>query len=477
MTDKRRTKKRIPREKMAEQDPLKRARNFDQVNLGYTQEQAQREASRCLQCKKPNCVKGCPVHINIPAFIKEARQGSFLQAAWIIKEHSLLPAVCGRVCPQEEQCEKHCLLSKKGDSVAIGNLERFVADYEASHGEAAVPELPPKTGKKVAIVGSGPAGLTAAGDLIKMGHDVTIYEALHKPGGVLLYGIPEFRLPKNIVTHEVDYLKKLGVHIVCDYVIGKIKTIDQLLHDDGFHAVFICTGAGFPMFMNIPGENLNGVFSANEFLTRVNLMKAYQFPGHDTPVMKKKRVAVIGGGNVAMDSVRTALRLGADDAYIVYRRSRQEMPARNEEIHHADEEGVKFLLLTAPLKIAATDDGWVKGLECIKMELGEPDQSGRRRPIPIKGSEITLDVNEVIIAIGTNANPLIAQSTKDLKLSQRGYIHVSSQDTCHTSKKGVFAGGDIVTGSATVILAMGAGRSAAYHINEYLKTDQWPEMQ
>lgn len=476
MSDKIKQKKRLPREKMPEQAPLRRAGNFEQVNLGYTQEQAQREASRCLQCKKPSCVKGCPVHIDIPAFIKSVGEGSFLQAAWIIKEHSLLPAVCGRVCPQEEQCEKHCLLSKKGDPVAIGNLERFVADYEASHGEMTVPELPPKTGKNVAIVGSGPAGLTAAGDLIKMGHDVTIFEALHKPGGVLLYGIPEFRLPKKIVSHEVDFLKKLGVKIACDYVIGKIKTIDQLLKEDGFNAVFVCTGAGLPMFMNIPGENLNGVYSANEFLTRVNLMKAYQFPHHDTPVKKMKNVAVIGGGNVAMDAVRTALRLGADNAYIVYRRSRHEMPARNEEIHHAEEEGVKFHLLTAPLKIIEDNNGWVKGIECIKMELGEPDASGRRRPVPVGGSEFIIDVEEVIISIGNSANPIIAQSTPDLKLTQRGYINVLNHETCYTSKKGVFAGGDIVTGSATVILAMGAGRHAAHYIDEYLKTNMWPEV-
>jgi glutamate synthase (NADPH/NADH) small chain len=475
MTDKPEPKTKIPRQKMPEQAPLKRARNFEQVNLGYTQEQAQREASRCLQCKKPRCVQGCPVHINIPAFIKEIGKGSFLQAAWVIKEHSLLPAVCGRVCPQEEQCERYCLLGKKGQPVAIGNLERFVADYEASCGEMTLPEIPLKTGKRVAIVGSGPAGLTAAGDLIKMGHDVTIFEALHRPGGVLLYGIPEFRLPKAIVTHEVDFLKKLGVKIVCDYVIGKVKTIDQLLERDGFHAVFISTGAGLPMFMNIPGENLNGVFSANEFLTRVNLMKAYEFPSHDTPVKKMKRVAVIGGGNVAMDAVRTSLRLGADSAYIVYRRSRQEMPARNEEIKHAEEEGVKFLFLTSPLKILEDVEGWVKGLECITMELGEPDASGRRRPKPVKGSEFVLDVEEVIISIGTSANPLIAQSTPDMKLTKKGYIDVSNPETCATSKKGVFAGGDIVTGSATVILAMGAGRNAARHIDAYLKSGQWPE--
>ncbi len=469
-------KKKIPRQRMPEQPVEKRIKNFESVTLGYSSELAVLEASRCLQCKKPECVKGCPVNIDIPGFIKEIKKGDFLKAIGVIKKYSLLPAVCGRVCPQEDQCEKMCLLGKKGEPVAIGNLERFVADYEASHGSSVVEKIAKFTGKKVAIIGSGPAGLTAAGDLIKMGHKVTIFEALHKPGGVLVYGIPEFRLPKAIVQREIDYLKKLGVEIKCDYVIGKIKTIDQLLKEDGYDAVFVCTGAGLPIFMDIPGENLNGVYSANEFLTRVNIMKAYKFPEYDTPIKRLKRVCVIGGGNVAMDAVRTALRLGASEAFILYRRTRSEMPAREEEIRHAKHEGITFRFLTAPIRILGDEKGWVKGIECIEMELGEPDASGRRRPIPIKGSEFIIEADGVIMAIGTMANPIISQSAPDMAINRRGYIEVGGEDMCYTSKKGVFAGGDIVTGSATVILAMGAGRHAAKRIDDYLKNGEWPEI-
>ncbi|OIP62041.1 MAG: glutamate synthase (NADPH), homotetrameric [Nitrospirae bacterium CG2_30_53_67] len=458
---------------MPEQDPHQRAKNFSSVTLGYKLEHAVTEASRCLQCKKPFCITGCPVSINIPKFIKLIQEKEFLKAVQAIKETNLLPAVCGRVCPQEDQCEKVCVVGKKGEPVAIGRLERFVADYEAEHGEVPLPELPPKTGKKVAVVGAGPGGLTVAGDLIRRGHDVTIFEALHKAGGVLVYGIPEFRLPKAIVGREVKYLQRLGVDLRLNHVIGKIRTIDQLMKEDGYDAVFIGSGAGLPWFMGIPGENLNGVYSANEYLTRNNLMKAFEFPVYDTPIKKFKNVAVIGGGNVAMDSVRTALRLGADNAYIVYRRSRTEMPARKEEVDHAEHEGVQFKNLTAPVRVIGNEQGWVTGLECLKMELGEPDASGRRRPVPIKGSEFTLPMDAVIIAIGTSANPLIAQTTPDLKLNKKGYIEVENETTCRTSKKGVFAGGDIVTGSATVILAMGAGRNAAKAIQQYLQTGEW----
>ncbi len=463
----------IPRQPMPEQDAHERAKNFGPVTLGYSEEQAVTEATRCIQCKKPFCIGGCPVSIDIPGFIQLVKDKEFLKAAQLVKETNLLPAVCGRVCPQEDQCEKLCVLSKKQDPVAIGRLERFVADYEAAHGEVPLPELPPKTGKKVAVVGAGPGGLTVAGDLIKEGHDVTIFEALHKAGGVLVYGIPEFRLPKAIVDREVDYLTKLGVELKLNYVIGKIRTIDQLMNEDGYDAVFIGSGAGLPWFMDIPGENLNGVFSANEYLTRNNLMKSFDFPNYDTPIKRFKNVAVIGGGNVAMDSVRTALRLGADNAYILYRRGRAEMPARKEEIDHAEHEGVQFKNLAAPVRILGNEDGWVTGLECLEMELGEPDSSGRRRPVPKKGSEFVLPMDAVIVAIGTSANPLIGQTTPDLKLNKWGYVEVENEETCRTSKKGVFAGGDIVTGAATVILAMGAGRNAAKQIQEYLETGSW----
>jgi len=459
-------KTQIPRTPMPEQEPKVRAKNFDEVPFGYNPELAKLEASRCLQCKKPACVAGCPVSIDIPAFISLILQEDFRGAARKLKEMNSLPAVCGRVCPQEDQCEKVCILGKKGEPVAIGRLERFAADFEQKQGEFILPPMAPPTGKKVAAVGSGPAGLTLAGDLIKKGHKVTVFEALHKAGGVLVYGIPEFRLPKDIVQSEVDYLEKLGVEIRTDMVIGQIFTVDELMAN-GYDAVFLGTGAGLPTFMNIPGENLNGVYSANEYLTRSNLMKAYLFPKYDTPIALGKKVAVLGGGNVAMDSARTALRLGADEVYIVYRRSKKELPARIEEVHHAEEEGIKFHFLTLPVEILGKEDGWVCGMKCQKMELGEPDESGRRRPIPIPGSEFVLEVDMVVVAIGTGANPLIPSTTLDLKTNKWGYI-IADPETGATSKKGVYAGGDIVTGSATVILAMGAGRKAADAIHQYL---------
>ena len=460
-------KAQIPRQKMPEQEPQVRVQNFDEVPFGYSPELAKLEAQRCLQCKKPACVNGCPVSIDIPGFIWLILQEDYLGAARKLKEMNSLPAVCGRVCPQEDQCEKLCILAKKGEPVAIGRLERFAADYERNHGEFVMPKMAPATGKKVAVIGSGPAGLTVAGDLIKLGHRVTVFEALHKTGGVLVYGIPEFRLPKSIVQCEVDYLQKLGVEIQTNVVIGKTFTIDELMAD-GYHAVFIGTGAGLPTFMNIPGENLNGVYSANEYLTRSNLMKAYLFPKYDTPIARGKNVAVLGGGNVAMDAARTALRLGAKNVYIVYRRSMKELPARIEEVHHAEEEGVQFQILTLPTRILGNDDGWVVGMECQRMELGEPDESGRRRPIPVQGTEFILEVDMVVVAIGTGANPLIPSTTPDLKTNKWGYI-IADPETGQTSKKGVWAGGDIVTGSATVILAMGAGRKAAQSIHRYLE--------
>jgi glutamate synthase (NADPH/NADH) small chain len=459
-------KTQIPRQKMPEQEPRVRAKNFDEVPLGFSKELAKLEASRCLQCKNPTCVQGCPVSIDIPGFIGLIVQEDYHRAARKLKEMNSLPAVCGRVCPQEDQCERMCILGKKGEPVAIGRLERFVADFERMTGESAMPQKDPPTGKKVAAVGAGPAGLTLAGDLIKKGHQVTIFEALHKAGGVLVYGIPEFRLPKAIVQAEVNYLQKLGVEIRTDMVIGSIYTIDELMAD-GYDAVFLGTGAGLPTFMNIPGENLNGVYSANEYLTRANLMKAYLFPDYDTPIARGKKVAVLGGGNVAMDAARTALRLGAEDSYIVYRRSKKEMPARIEEVHHGEQEGIQFHFLTLPLEILGNEDGWVCAMKCQKMQLGEPDESGRRRPIPIPGSEFMLDVDMVVVSIGTGANPLIQSTTPDLKTNRWGYIE-ADPETGATSKPGVYAGGDIVTGSATVILAMGAGRKAAEAIHKYL---------
>jgi len=457
----------IQRQHMPEQDPLARNKNFEQVNLGLAEEIAIMEAKRCLQCKNPLCVTGCPVGVNIPEFIKLIAEGRLLEAAQKLKEKNSLPAVCGRVCPQEEQCEKPCILGKKGKPVGIGNLERFAADFEIAMGVAKIPPLPKSTGKRVAIVGSGPSGLTAAGELAKLGHSVTIFEALHKSGGVLIYGIPEFRLPKKILNVEVDYVRKLGVEIVNNYVVGKTETLDGLL-SSGYHAAFIGTGAGLPYFMNIPGENLNGVYSANEYLTRVNLMKAYLFPEYDTPIFKGRNVAVVGGGNTAMDAVRTSKRLGAAHSYIIYRRSQAEMPARIEEVKHAEEEGIEFRLLTNPIRVVGDEKGWVNGIECLKMELGEPDASGRRKPVPVKGSEFIIDVDIVIIAIGNGANPLIPMTTKGIDTNRYGNITADPKSQA-TSKPGVFAGGDIVRGGATVILAMGDGKVAAQSINEYLK--------
>jgi glutamate synthase (NADPH/NADH) small chain len=452
---------------MPAQDPQVRIKNFDEVALGYTPEQAVEEARRCLRCKEPRCVQGCPVNVKIPEFIMLIEEGKFLKAYYKILETNNLPAICGRVCPQENQCEKHCLRGEKGEPVAIGRLERFAADYAASCGEPRhEPTNPAPPKGKVAVVGSGPAGLTCAADLAKMGYQVTVFEAFHTPGGVLVYGIPEFRLPKRVVQREIDNLKKLGVEIQTNMVIGKILSVDELF-SEGYDAIFIGTGAGLPQFLRIPGENLNGVFSANEFLTRINLMRAYQFPEYDTPIKIGRRVAVIGGGNVAMDAARCALRLGAAKVYIVYRRSEEEMPARREEIHHAREEGVEFKLLTNPVRILGDDNGWVKGLECVTMELGEPDASGGRRPVPKPGSEHCLEVETVIIAIGTTPNPLIANTTPGLELTKFGGI-VVDEATGQTSRPGIFAGGDSVTGAATVILAMGAGKRAAKAIDAYL---------
>ena len=448
-----------------EQDPKVRATNFDEVCLGYNMEEAMEEASRCINCKNAKCIQGCPVSINIPAFVKAVKEGKITEAADIIAESSALPAICGRVCPQETQCEGKCIRGIKGDPISIGKLERFVADYSREHGY--VPKKPETTnGKKVAIIGSGPAGLTCAGDLAKLGYEVTIFEALHEPGGVLTYGIPEFRLPKDeVVQKEIDNVRKLGVKIECNVVIGKSVTIDQLMEEEGFEAVFIGSGAGLPKFMGIPGENAVGVFSANEFLTRNNLMKAFR-DDYDTPIFRGTKVAVVGGGNVAMDAARTALRLGAT-TYIVYRLSEAELPARVEEVHHAKEEGIIFHLLTNPTEILEDEKGWVKGMKCVRMELGEPDASGRRRPVVIPDSEFTLDVDTVIMALGTSPNPLISSTTEGLEINKWKCI-VAEEANGQTSKNGVFAGGDAVTGAATVILAMEAGKAGAKGIHEYL---------
>lgn len=458
-------KRQISRQKSFEQNPQERIKNFQEVTSTYTLKQAKLEAERCLQCKRPFCQEGCPADVDIPGFISFIKKGDFSAAARKIKEASCLPAVCGRVCPAEDQCEKSCILGRKGKPVAIGNLERFVIEQEQKTGKIEVPHKSPSQGKKVAIVGSGPAGLTTAGDLVKLGYQVIVFEALHKAGGVLMYGIPEFRLPKSIVQNEVDYLKKLGVEFKLDYVIGKLYTVDELFKQ-GFQAVFLGTGAGLPRFLGIPGENLNGVLSANEYLTRSNLMKAYN-SHYQTPIVRKKQVAVIGGGNVALDSARTALRLGAEEVILIYRRSRKEMPARDNEIQHGEEEGLKFQFLTNPLRILGNEKGWVKGIECLKMELGEPDESGRRRPIPLKGSAFILKVGMVIVAIGNGPHPLVPQTTHNLKTNKWGNIIVK-EDGGRTTKEGVFAGGDIVTGAATVISAMGAGRKAARAIDKYL---------
>lgn len=455
--------KRVP---ISEQPADVRNKNFEEVCLGYTKEEAMEEASRCINCKNAQCVKGCPVAINIPGFVEQVKNGNMEEAFKIIGESSALPAVCGRVCPQESQCEGKCIRGIKGEPVSIGKLERFVADY-ARENNVAVSMPENKNGKKVAVIGSGPAGLTCAGDLAKLGYDVTIFEALHEAGGVLVYGIPEFRLPKEtVVKSEIENVKALGVKIETNVIIGRSITIDELMEEEGFEAVFIGSGAGLPKFMGIPGENANGVFSANEFLTRNNLMKAF-LEDHDTPISKGKKVAVIGGGNVAMDAARTALRLGAE-THIVYRRSEEELPARVEEVHHAKEEGVIFDLLTNPTEILVNEDGWVKGMKCVKMELGEPDESGRRRPQVIEGSEYELELDTVIMALGTAPNPLISSTTKGLDINKWQCI-VADEETGATTKPGVFAGGDAVTGAATVILAMGAGKAAAKGIHEYLQ--------
>ncbi|MEW5865497.1 MAG: NADPH-dependent glutamate synthase [Bacillota bacterium] len=458
----------VDRHQMPKQDPRERARNFSEVALGYPAEVAVEEARRCIGCPKSPCVAGCPVEVDIPSFIKMIAEGKFTEAARKIKEKNSLPAICGRVCPQETQCETRCTLGKKGKPVAIGALERFAADYERASGACRVSSpRPGPTAGKVAVVGSGPAGLTCAADLAKMGYSVVLLESLHAVGGVLRYGIPEFRLPKAIVDEEVDYVKGLGVEIRVNTLVGKTVTVDDLFRD-GFDAIFLGTGAGLPHFLGIPGENLNGVYSANEFLTRSNLMKAYLFPEYDTPIWVGKRVAVVGAGNVAMDAARTALRLGAEKVSIVYRRSRAEMPARLEEIENAEEEGVEMMLLTNPVRVLADEKGWVRGMECIRMELGEPDESGRRRPVPVPGSEFVLDIDTMISAVGTDPNPLLVRSVPALKLGKHGNVIVN-EETGETSVPGIFAGGDIVTGSATVIAAMGAGKVAARGIDKFVR--------
>lgn len=455
--------------KMPEQDPNIRNKNFKEVALGYDETMAVEEAQRCLNCKHKPCVAGCPVNVKIPEFIQLVADGKFEEAYYKIRETNSLPAVCGRVCPQETQCEQLCVRAKKGESVGIGRLERFVADWYMTNCKK--DEVKPESnGIKVAVVGSGPAGLTCAGDLAKLGYDVTIFEAFHVPGGVLMYGIPEFRLPKKLVQEEIQTVKDLGVKIQTNMVIGKVLSIEDL-KAEGFKAVFIGSGAGLPSFMGIPGENLNGVYSANEFLTRINLMSAYQFPNTDTPVFVGKNVAVVGGGNVAMDAARSAKRLGAENVYIIYRRSEAELPARLEEVHHAKEEGIIFKLLTNPKQIIGTEDGWVKGMECVEMELGEPDKSGRRRPIEKKGSEHVVDLETVIIAIGQSPNPLISSTTPGLDIQSWGGIIVE-EETGATSKSGVYAGGDAVTGAATVILAMGAGKKAAEAMDKYIRSQK-----
>ncbi len=454
---------------MPEQEPEDRVANFEEVPYGFTDELAVLEALRCILCKNPKCVAACPVNIDIPGFVRLVQEGQFLEAALKIKQDNALPAVCGRVCPQEEQCEGACVIGLKHEPVAIGRLERFVADYQRHLAAVTLPALPPKTGKRVAVVGAGPAGLTVAGDLILKGHDVTVFEALQEPGGVLMYGIPEFRLPKEIVRAEVDYLRQLGVEFVMDYVVGRNATIRELLDEEGYHTVFIGTGAGLPSFMETPGENLIGVYSANEYLTRANLMKAYRFPEYDTPPIRRQRVAVIGGGNVAMDSARTALRLGGE-VTVVYRRAREQMPARSEEVHHAEQEGIQFRLLTAPTRVLGDERHRVIGMECLEMELGEPDASGRRRPVPKKGSEFVMELDTVIVAIGNKPNPLVPRTTPELQTTKWGTV-VTDAETMQTSIPGVYAGGDIVSGAATVILAMGQGRIAARAMDAFLRSD------
>ena len=469
MEEKRKPKLDLDRVEMPRQDPKARAKNYNEVALGYTEEMALKEAGRCIQCPKRPCVEGCPVNVDIPEFINALRNNNMPEAVTILKGKNSLPGICGRVCPQETQCESVCTLDKKAAPIAIGRLERFVADWERNHSTAtpASPTIAPPSGKKVAVIGSGPAGLTCAADLAKMGHKVTIFEALHTAGGVLMYGIPEFRLPKATVQAEVDYVKSLGVTFNLDSVMGKLATVDELFADS-YAAVFLGTGAGLPMFLNIPGENLNGVYSANEFLTRVNLMKAYLFPEYDTPIKIGRNVAVIGGGNVAMDAARCALRLGADKVYIVYRRSRTEMPARHEEVENAEEEGIIFKLLTNPKRFIGNDKGWVTAMECYEMELGEPDASGRRRPVVKPNSEFTVEIDVAVVALGTTPNPLIPSTTKGLETTKHGTV-VTDEATGKTVKDKVWAGGDVVTGAATVISAMGAGKRAAASIDAYLR--------
>jgi len=451
------------------QKPEERRKNFNEVALGYSEEQALEEASRCLQCPKPQCIQGCPVEIEIPAFIKLLREKKYEDAIAKIKEKNSLPAVCGRVCPQEEQCQQRCVIGKVGEPVSIGRLERWLADWERTTGFK-VPQKTPSTGKKVAVIGAGPAGLTVAADLAKLGHEVVIFEALHLPGGVLVYGIPEFRLPKSIVQTEVDYIRKLGADLKLGYLIGRTFTVPELLKEGKFDAVFIGTGAGLPAFMNIPGENLGGIYSANEFLIRVNLMKAYAFPEYDTPIRIGEKVTVIGGGNVAMDSARSALRLGAKQVCIVYRRSREEIPARKEELENAEEEGIECKFLANPVRFLGDEKGWVKAMECICMELGPADETGRRRPVPVKGSEFLMDVDTVVVAIGRAPNPIIQRTTEGLAVTKWGTI--VADENGKTALEGVYAGGDIVTGEATVISAMGAGKKAARAIHEYLMKKQ-----
>lgn len=463
----------IPRQHMPEQAAGLRVINFGEVNLGYSEELARQEALRCLECAKPTCMDNCPVGVQVREFVKLIVKGDYLEAAAKIREDNVLPAVTGRVCPQEDHCEGHCLLTKKVESLGIGYLERFVADYEQRMGAPATANAK-STGKKVAIVGSGPAGLSAAGDLVQKGHRVHVFEALHEIGGVLVYGIPEFRLPKRVIREQIETMRAMGVEFETNVVVGKTVTVDELFGEEGYDAVFIATGAGLPVFLNVPGEHLNGVYSANEFLTRINLMHAYEFPKYDEPMvaLKGKHVAVVGGGNTALDAIRSAKRLGAEKAYVVYRRSEAEMPARAEEVKHAKQEGIEFLVLTNPVEFLSDGNGWLRAAKCIRMELGEPDASGRRRPVEIAGSEFELPMDVVVIATGTTANPLIQSTTEGLATNRRGYIEANTA-TQKTSRKGVFAGGDIVTGSATVILAMGAGRRAAKAIHEYLTTGEW----
>jgi glutamate synthase (NADPH/NADH) small chain len=464
----------IPRQHMPEQLPQIRNKQFTEVNLGYSAELARQEALRCLECAKPTCTRDCPVGVKVKDFVQLIVDGDYMGAAAKIREDNVLPAITGRVCPQEDHCEGACLLCKKGESLGIGYLERFVADYEQQHFDPKSIVKAQPTGKKVAIVGSGPSGLTAAGDLVQKGHEVHVFEALHEVGGVLVYGIPEFRLPKKIIREQVDIMRAMGVEFETDVVVGRTVTIDELLEEEGYDAVFIGTGAGLPQFMGIPGEHLNGVYSANEFLTRINLMHAYEFPKYDEPMLdfRGKNVAVIGGGNTALDAIRSALRLGAGKAFVLYRRSESEMPARREEVKHAKEEGIEFHVLTAPLEFLNDGKGWLSGARCQKMELGEPDASGRRRPVPIEGSEYVVPLSVAVIAIGTTANPIVQSTTPGLDTNKRGYIQ-ADEKTQRTSRKGVFAGGDIVTGGATVILAMGAGRRAAAGIHDYLTNGQW----